>query len=133
MNHVHIALPPYSTYTGSDKPTLLKLMAMKEQDGSDLKVVETIAAGGYELFGMFLLHDENGVAVDLLKKNHIHEGVDSIAKAIIKKWLTDASPTAPCTYQHFIECLRHSHLGALADSIEAVVKGNMRDFIFISV
>ena len=106
-------------------------MAMKGQDGSDLKVVETIAAGNYELFGMFLLRDENGVAVGLLKKNHIHEGVDGITKALLKKWLTDPSPTAPCTYQHLIKCLRQSHLGALADSIEAVVRGNMQKFIFI--
>ena len=104
---------------------------MKGQDGSDLKVVETIAAGDYELFGMHLLHDENEVTVDLLKKDN--EGAESRTKAIIKKWLTVPSPTAPCTYQHFIECLRQSHLGALADSIEAVVKGNMQDFIFISV
>ena len=106
---------------------------MKGRDGSDLKVVETIADGDYEFFGMLLLLDENEVAICLLKKKHIHEGPESITKAILKKWLTDPSPTAPCTYQHLIECLRQSHLGALADSIEAVVGGNMRDFIFISV
>ena len=102
-------------------------MEMKERDGSDLKVVETIAAGNYKLFGMHLLHDANSVTVDLLKKNHIHEGAESITMAIIQKWLTDASPAAPCTYQHLIKCLRRSRrLGALADSIAAVVGGNIQ-------
>lgn len=102
-------------------------MEMKGRDGSDLKVIETIAAGSYESFGMRLLHDKNSVTVDLLKKNHIHEGAESITKAIIKEWVTVASPTAPCTYQHLIECLRRSHrLGALADSIAAVVGGNIQ-------
>ena len=101
-------------------------MEMEGRDGSDLKVVETIAAGNYKLFGMHLLHDENSVTVDLLKKDHIHEGAGSITMAIITKWLTDASPTAPCTYQHLIKCLRRSGLGALANSIAAVVGGNIQ-------
>ena len=92
---------------------------MKGQDGGDLKVTETIAAGDYELFGMLLLHDDNGVIVGLFRKNHINEGAASVTKAIITEWLTRASPTAPCTYKHLIECLRRSNLGGLADSIEA--------------
>ena len=101
-------------------------MEMKGQEGSDLKVVETIAAGNYKLFGMHLLHDENSVTVDLLKKNHIHEGAESISMAIIQKWLTDASPAAPCTYQHLIKCLKKAQLGSLANSMAAVVGGNIK-------
>ena len=94
---------------------------MKGKDGSDLNVIATIAAGDYESFGMHLLQDEDGVKVGLLKKNH--GTAESITMAIIKKWLADASPTAPCTYQHLIECLRRPELamGALANSIAAVV------------
>lgn len=92
---------------------------MKGPNGSDLKVIKNIAAGDYELFGMLLLHDDNGVTVGLFRKNHIYEGAESITKAIIKEWLTRGSPTAPCTYKHLIECLRRSDLGELADSIEA--------------
>ena len=96
-------------------------MAMKRPDDSDLNVIETIAAGNYQSFGMLLLHDKNGVTVHLLKKNHDLEGADGITEAIIMKWLTDASQTAPCTYQHLTECLRRSQLGKLANSIEAQV------------
>ena len=80
------------------------------------------AAGNHQSFVMFLLHDENGVTVCLLKKNQdLSEGADGITKGIITKWLTDASQTALCTYQHLIECLRRSQLGKLANynSIEA--------------
>ena len=49
-------------------------MTMKGADGRPLRIVETIAASDYKKFGMFLLQDENGAAVDILKKNHISRG-----------------------------------------------------------
>ena len=97
-------------------PTLLDLMAMKGADGEPLRVIETIAAGNYKMFGMYLLRDKNGTMVDLLKKNHIHDGVESVTQAILQKWLTSDAPTR--TYQHLIKCLRQSELGALAELIE---------------
>ena len=45
---------------GDDKPTLLKLMRMKKQDGSDLKIIETVASNYTESFWIFLLNDDNG-------------------------------------------------------------------------
>ena len=97
-------------------PTLLDLMAMKRADSEPLRVIETIAAGNYKMFGMYLLQDKNETMVDLLKKNHIHDGVESVTKEILKKWLTSDAPTR--TYQHLIECLRQSELGALAELIK---------------
>ena len=97
-------------------PTLLDLMAMKGSDGEPLRVIETIAAGNYKMFGMCLLRDKNGTMVDLLKKNHIQDGVENVTQAILQKWLTSDAPTR--TYQHLIECLRQSELGALAELIE---------------
>ena len=96
-------------------PTLLDLMAMKGADGKPLRVIETIAAGNYQKFGMFLLQDMNGVTVDLIEKDHIGKGAESITKEILKQWLTSDAPTR--TYQHLIECLRQSELGALAELI----------------
>ena len=97
-------------------PTLLDLMAMKGADGEPLRVIETIAAGNYKMFGMYLLQDKNGTMVDVLKKNHIHDGVESVTQAILQKWLTSDAPSR--TYQHLIECLRQSELGALAELVE---------------
>ena len=103
-----------------DKPTLLKLKTMKGADGNPLKIILKIAA--YMTFGMCLLQDENGVDVDLLKKTHDNDGPVGITDAIIKKWLTSgATPTR--TYQHLIECLRQSELGALAEDIDNTTAG----------
>ena len=97
-------------------PTLLKLKTMKEANGKPLKIIPTIAAHDYTTFGMCLLQDENGQAIDLLKRNHIHDGgAESVTQAILQKWLTSDAPTR--TYKHLIECLRQSELGALAASM----------------
>ena len=96
-------------------PTTLGLMAMKGANGKSLRVIETIAAGNYKMFGMYLLQDMNGLTVDLIEKNHIIKGAESITQAILQKWLTSDAPTR--TYQHLIECLKQSKLGALAELI----------------
>ena len=103
-------------------PTLLKLKTMKGADGNLLKILSRIAAGDYKTFGMCLLQDDNGVEVDLLKKTHTYDGPVGITDAIIQKWLTSsAAPTR--TYQHLIECLRQSELGALAEDIANTTAG----------
>ena len=104
-----------------DRPTILKLRMMKGADGKSLRVIETIAAGDFVTFGMHLLDDENGTAVDLIKKDHIHDDAMSVTQAILKKWLTSDAPTR--TYQHLIECLRHSDMGALAELIANETEG----------
>ena len=89
---------------------------MKGADDKPLRIIQTIAAHDYTTFGMYLLQDENGEEVELIKKNHIQDGAESVTQAILKKWLTSDAPTR--TYQHLIECLRQSELGALAELIE---------------
>ena len=107
-------------------PTLLKLMTMKGADGKPLNIIPRIAAGKYKTFGMCLLQDENGEGVGLLKKTHAHDGPEGITDAIIQKWLTSgAAPTR--TYQHLIECLRQSELGALAEDIANTVATGMKN------
>ena len=93
-------------------PTLLKLKTMKGADGKPLKIIETVAAGDYVTFGMCLLQDENGEQVGLIERDQINKGAEAVTRTIIQKWLTSGAPTR--TYQHLIECLRQSELGALA-------------------
>ena len=88
---------------------------MKGADGKPLNIVKKIAAHDYTTFGMYLLQDENGEEVDLIEKDHISKGAESVTKEILKKWLTSDAPTR--TYQHLIECLRQSELGALAEQL----------------
>ena len=95
---------------------------MKGADGKPLKIVQTIAAHDYTTFGMCLLQDENGEDVALIEKDHIIRGAASVTEAILQKWLTSGAPTR--TYQHLIECLRQSELGALAEQlITTVIQG----------
>ena len=94
-------------------------MVMKGADGKPLRVIETITAGNYKKFGMYLLQDENGEEVDIIEKNHNSKSADSVTEAILLKWLTGDAPTR--TYQHLIECLRQSELGALAEQLIATV------------
>ena len=95
---------------------VMKLMDMKGADGKNLKIIPRIAAGDYSTFGMYLLQDENGCEVEVIRKDHRQDGVESVVQAILIKWLTrGAAPTR--TYQHLIECLRKSKLVALAENI----------------
>ena len=87
---------------------------MSGTDG--LNVIQKIAAGDYGNFGMLLLQDENGVKVDLIRKNNRQEGAEGITRAIVSEWLNNG-PKHTRTYDHLMECLRESGLGALADNI----------------
>ena len=105
----------YISITDATSPTLLKLIKMNRADGKPLNIIETVAAGDYVKFGICLLQDENGEKVKLIKKENINEGTEVITRTIIQKWLTSGAPTR--TYQHLIECLRLSELGALAELV----------------
>ena len=93
---------------------------MKGADGKPLKIIEKVSGGDYKTFGMCLLQDKNGEQVKLMKKDHNNEGAKDITEDIIQKWLASgAAPTR--TYQHLIECLDQSELGALAEQITAII------------
>ena len=78
---------------GDDKPTVLKLMRMKKQDGSDLNLFATIAGNcNIESFGMFLLSDDNGSEVKVLEADYARKGTEAFVKSIITKWLMKCSP-----------------------------------------
>ena len=115
-------------------PSLLKLKTMKGTDGTALRIIPRIAAGDYMTFGMCLLQDENGVDVDVLKKKHAHDGPEGITDAIIKKWHTTsgaASTPVTRTWQHLMECLRQSGLGALAEDIDStLVATGMKNYCY---
>ena len=95
---------------------------MKGADGKPLKIIDKVSGGDYVTFGMCLLQDENGEQVGLIKKDHINEGAKDVTDVILQKWLTSGAPTR--TYQHFIECLRQSELGTLAEQIIAALVNN---------
>ena len=99
--------------SAADLPTLLKLK-MKGTDG--VNIIQKVAAGNYTTFGMYLLQDESGVRVDLIKNDHRQDGAEGITEVIIQKWLTDGS-TQIRTYEYLIKCLRESEMESIADDI----------------
>ena len=90
---------------------------MKGADGKPLNIIKEISSKDYVSFGEYLLKDDNGTAVDLLKKDHIQDGAESVTRVILQQWLT--STVAPRTYQHLIDCLRLTDkLDGLAELIQ---------------
>ena len=94
---------------------------MKGQDGKNLNVIEGIAAH-YVQFGIQLLQDANGTKVEVIKRNHIHEGVEEITRAILRQWLANGGPT--CTYSYLIDCIKAVRLETLAGNLEDSLKYN---------
>ena len=93
---------------------------MQGTDGTPLNIIKKVAADDYTTFGMCLLQDVNGDQIDIIENNLRHEGAEAITHVIIQKWAKGGGPT--CTYQHLIECLRLSGLGALAEEINNCVQ-----------
>ena len=86
-----------------------------------LTVIQVIAAGDYETFGMMLLKDPNGQRIDLLTK-----GLSNVkaTEDIIKEWLLGNIPPDdpyPRTYRHLVECINGARMGALAEHIETTM------------
>ena len=52
-----------------------------------------------------------------------------VTRAILQKWVTSDAPTR--TYQHLIDCLRQSELGALAELIENTIIGMLPTYKYI--
>ena len=91
--------------------------------GKPVEVIQRIAAGNYQVFGMYLLNDENMTKIKVIKKDYIHEGTEAITQVILQKWLEVSEPTRPRTYEHLLECLEWSGLHALAEDIANALGG----------
>ena len=105
--------------TGQDAtPTILELDGMEGADGNSLGIIEKIAAGNYERFGIHLLRDANGTRVKLLMRNN--NDPENVTWKILQQWLE--SDAAPRTYQHLMKCLKRSGLSALAVSIGNAIR-----------
>ena len=94
-----------------------------QTDSKPVEIIQRIAAGNYQVFGMYLLNDENMTKVKVIEKNHVHEGAEAVTQAIMQKWLEVSEPSSPHTYEHLIECLKQSGLGALAKDIVDALGG----------
>ena len=78
-------------------------------------MIETIAAiDDYRTFGMYLLHDKNGLKIDLIEKRGVNTP-KKVVEGIVGDWLQQ-DPSSQ--YYHLIECIRESGMEAFAREIE---------------
>lgn len=101
---------------------------MKTDIGKPLNVIKKIAAGQYTSFGIYLLQDEYGESVKLLKKDN--NGAEEVTRSIIQQWLTNGGPN--CTYSHFIDSLRAANFGCLVDEVSKIIEKS-KYFYFITI
>lgn len=75
----------------------------------------------YELFGTFLLDDENGHKVKSIERTE-HGDSLRITVEILRQWL-QGKGRSPVTWQTLIACLRDTHLNVIADTVERTLLG----------
>ena len=69
----------------------------------------------YEMFGIFLLDDNAGNRVDIIKED-CHNNPEKITTAILKEWLRGKG--IGVSWKNLIETLRKCKINSLADQIE---------------
>ena len=103
----------HSSYETDDRPTILALKGIKGRDGLD--IIETIAANDhYRTFGMYLLHDENGLKIELIEKSK-QNSPKKVVEGIVRDWLQQ-DPSS--NYYHLIDCIRKSRMETFAQEIK---------------
>ena len=95
-------------------PTLPLLRKFPVKDG--FADIAAQIGTDYELFGTFLLDDENGHKVKNIERTERGDSL-CITVEILRQWLQGKGRN-PVTWQTLIACLRDTHLNVIADNIE---------------
>ena len=70
----------------------------------------------YELFGTFLLQDNDGNKVKTIERSERGDSL-RITVEILRQWL-QGNGKLPVSWQTLVQCLRNSNLNVISDSIE---------------
>ena len=70
----------------------------------------------YELFGTFLLQDNDGNKVKSIERSERGDPL-RITVEILRQWL-QGNGKLPVSWQTLVQCLRNSNLNVISDSIE---------------
>jgi GTPase SAR1 family protein len=103
-----------------ETPTLPQLIAFPKLNGSEINVLKKIGAR-YNVFGIFLLNDDDGSVTDALQKKYMRDS-DAINLEISKKWL-QGEGKLPMTWVTFLRVLKNIDMKPLAFDIEASLRG----------
>ena len=95
-------------------------MAFPMLDGSKINILTQIGVH-YNVFGPFLLNDDDGSVTDALQKECMRES-HAINLEISKKWLQGKGKW-PITWATFLRVLKKMDMKALAFHIESSLRG----------
>ena len=101
-------------------PTLPQLIAFPTLDGSEINILTQIGVH-YDVFGIFLLNDNDGSVTDALKETCMRES-HKINLEISKKWL-QGKGQLPITWATFLSVLKKMDMKDLAFKIESSLRG----------
>ena len=103
-----------------DTPTLQQLMAFPKLDGSKINILTRISVR-YNVFGIFLLNDDDGSKTDALKEKCMRDS-NEINLEISKKWLQGEGKW-PVTWATFLRVLKKIDMKPLAFDIGSSLRG----------
>ena len=95
-------------------------MAFPMLDGSKINILTQIGVH-YDVFGIFLLNDNDGSVTDALKETCMRDS-DEINLEISRKWL-QGEGKLPITWVTFLRVLKNIDMKPLAFDIEASLRG----------
>ena len=99
-----------------DTPTLQQLMALPMLSGSKMNILTRIGVH-YNVFGPFLLNDNDGSVTDALKETCMRDS-HAINQEISKQWLQGKGKW-PVTWATFLSVLKKMDMKTLAFDIES--------------
>ena len=102
-----------------DTPTLPQLMAFPMVNGSAINILTRIGVH-YNVFGPFLLNDNDGSVTDALKESCMRDS-HAINQEISKLWL-QGKGKLPVTWATFLSVLKKMDMKALAFDIESSLR-----------
>ena len=84
-------------------------------DGSQINILEKVGVKYFD-FGLFLLNDDSGTQVNIIKENNKGD-IISIVREIVQKWI--AGNGRPVSWVTLISVLKDIQLRCLAEDIES--------------
>ena len=115
--HLFLPLFLYVYYT-DEKPTLKALEGLEPIGSETIDVLEKIGID-YDQFGMQILQDDNGDAVEEIKDDE--NGARKIKRAIMKRWLKGKGKE-PVSWRTLVEVLESVKLRELVKELQSALE-----------
>ena len=98
----------------NERPTMKQLNMLERRDGRDPVRIITRIGNEYAQLGIFLLNDEDGAVMTIIKENS-RGNVEDINREMLRRWLAGAG--ADVSWKVLVETLKNCKLKVLAEDI----------------